>query len=67
MDIFWNYTINITWQPKSTPELISEKRQEIREGSHSETGGESRRKLKFGENISKQLFSVPTSTSQTAK
>lgn len=64
---FRRLKINITWQPKSTPELISAKRQEIREGSHRETGGESRRKLKFGENISEQPFSFPTSTSQTAK
>ena len=64
---FRRLKINITWQPKSTPELISAKREEIREGSHRETGGESRRKLKFGENISEQPFSFPTSTSQTAK
>lgn len=64
---FRRLKININWQPKSTPELISAKRQEIREGRYSETGGESRRKLKFGENFSKQSSSFSTNTSQTAK
>ena len=64
---FRRLKININWQPKSTPELISAKRQEIREGRYSETGGESRRKLKFGENFSKQSSSFSTNTNQTVK
>ena len=54
------------WQPKSTPELISAKRQQMREGSA--TDRDSKRKLKFGENCSKHLLlsSTPKSLPNTS-
>ena len=54
------------WQPKSTPELISAKRQQMSEGS--KTDRDSKRKLKFGENCSKHLLlsSTPKSLPNTS-
>lgn len=61
---FRRLKLNITWQPKSTPELISMKRQQAKEGSET-GGGESKRKLNFGGKCSKQFSSLST-TSQTS-
>lgn len=65
--VFCCLKINIIWQFKSTSELIFAKRQEIREGSYSEMGGELRRKFKFGENILKELFFFLISISYIVK
>ena len=58
--------IKISWQPKSTPELISAKRQQMREGSETDRE-RTDRKLKFGENCSKHLLSsTPKSLPNTS-
>jgi len=56
--------IKIMWQPKSTPELISAKRQQMREGS--ETDRDSKRKLKFGCSKHLLLLSTPKSLPNTS-
>ena len=63
---FRRLKMKIMWQPKSTPELISVKFQQMREGS--ETDRDSKRKLKFGENCSKHLLlsSTPKSLPNTS-
>jgi len=57
--------IKISWQPKSTPELISVKCQQMREGSETDRE-RTDRKLKFGENCSKHLSSTPKSLPNTS-
>ena len=67
--IFRRLKIKIMWQPKSTLELISAKRQQMRQMREgSETDRDSKRKLKFGENCSKHLLlsSTPKSLPNTS-
>ncbi|KAM7432944.1 hypothetical protein ABFA07_016721 [Porites harrisoni] len=65
---FRRLKINIQWQPKSTPEIVSNKRREITEreiiGETGVTGAESKKRLLF--NVEKSNFSTASVAAMNA-